>query len=263
MMRFGIPGGGKLSRLMTAGALVLSVVACSAASDSSSDEAENGNRGPAAIHPGWFKTPEAISETIARTWQIELTEDEELKYLGGMRASLGGVSVAQQGSLVDRPHELYVLSIHALSVLVAEKLVKKQMEMEAASQPYLFDGLGLAIEDDGCYADDTKDWCDGKDGLSIGSLTTAAVDPNALTKEQRKRLMHKMQAIGEFFLMAIDERTAMPNDTRHAPQYLLDEVFLPKLREAPLSEEQERAAWQEVVTTILMSGYYFDLPADP
>jgi len=256
-----------LGRLFGAVVLVASVVACSAASDSTeAEDAENGTRGPAAIHPGWFKTPEAISETIARTWQLELTQEEELKYLGGMRASLGGVSVAQQGSLVDKPHELYVLAIHALSELVADKLVRKQMEKEAAGEPYLFDGLGFAIDDDGCYADDAKDWCDGKDLLAVGSLTSSGADPNALTKDQRKRLMHKMQAIGEFFLMAIDERTTMPvaagEASRHAPAYLLDEVFLPKLREGALSQEQERLAWQEVVTTILMSGYYFDLPAD-
>ncbi len=257
----------KLARLLSIASLVVSVVACSAISGDASDEAENGNRGPAAIHPGWFKTPEAISETIARTWGIELTPEEELRYIGGMRASLGGVSVAQQGSLVDKPHELYVLAIHSLSVLVAEKLVAKQIEKAAANEPYLFEGLDFALDDDGCYADDTKDWCDGKDLLQVGSLTAQNADANALTKEQRKRLMHKMQAIGEFFLMAIDDRTMMPpaegQPARHAPAYLLDEVFLPKLREAPLSEEQERLAWQEVTATILMSGYYFDLPAEP
>jgi len=256
----------RLLRTTLASALVLvSMIACSSAPDIAGSEDENGTHGPAAIHPGWFKTPEAISETITSTWGLTLTYAERLEYIHGIRASLGGVSVAQQGSLVDRPHELYVLSLHALSQRLAEKLVAKQLEKTAAAEPYLFDGLGLADADDGCYADDAREWCDGKDGVTIGALTAAAVDPGALSKEWRKRLMHDMQSIGEFFLMAIDERTIMPGGAAgaHAPAFLLDEVFLPTLREAPLSAEQERLAWQEVVYTILMSGYFFDLPADP
>jgi hypothetical protein len=252
-----------LLKHLAIGVMAVAAVACGSASSDSSSDLENGTHGPGAIHPGWFKSPEAISQTIAQTWSIDLTEEEELQYLGGLRASLGGVSVAQQSSLVDRPHELFVLSTHSLSVFVAQKLVKKQIDKTAAGEGYLFDGLGFSLDDDGCYADDAKTWCDGKDGITIGSLTQRAFDPNAATKEDRKRLMHKMQAIGEFFLMAIDERTMMPGaENKHAPQYLLDEVFLPKLKEAPLSAEQEQKAWEEVVSTILMSGYFFDLPAD-
>jgi len=248
-----------MKRVLAAAVVAVMAVACSSSSSDSSSDLENGQRGPGAIHPGWFKSPEAISETVTRTWGLELTEAEELQYIAGLRASLGGVSVAQQGSLVDRPHELFVLATHSLSAFLAEKLIAKQVEKTAAGEMYLFDGLGFAVDDDGCYADDSKEWCDGKDGLTIGSLEGVnAAEP--LTKDQRKRLMHKMQAIGEFFLMAIDERTKMPGQAdKHAPAYLLDEVFLPKLAEAGGTE---RLAWQEVVTTILMSGYFFDLPAD-
>jgi hypothetical protein len=254
----------KASRFLFAAlASVLALAACSTSPEAGADESANTANGPGAIHPGWFKTPEAIGETMTKTWELRLTPDEELKYLGGLRAAIGGVSVAQQGSLVDRPHELFVLATHALSVFAAEKLVAKQVEKSAANEPYLFDGLGFADEDDGCFADDAKDWCDGKDGLVIGELSSRGVDPDALSKTDRKRLMHKMQSIGEFFLMAIDEQTTIAEANGHAPAFLLDEVFLPKLREAPLSAEQERKAWQEVVATVLLGGYYFDLPAEP
>lgn len=238
------------------------VVACGAAPEGDSGAASSSaTTGPAAIHPGWFKTPEAIVETMTRTWELTLTAEEESRYVGGLRASLGGVNVAQQGSPIDRPHELFALALQSLATFTAGKLVAKQMEKTQAEAPYLFDGLGLSAADDGCYADDAKEWCDGVDGITIGELTARGVDPNALSRQDRKRLMHKMQSIGEFFLMAIDDRTAMPGSGRHAPAFLVDEVLLPKLREAPLTVEREKQAWQEVVTTILLGGYYFDLPA--
>ena len=254
-----------LRSLASAALVTLSLAACGIGAGDGSSEDENGTRGPGSIHSGWFKTPEAISQTIAQTWEIQLTEEEDLALIGGLRAALGGVSVSTQSSLVDQPHELYALATHSLASALGEKLVAKQIDKTARGELYLFDGLGFAGEDDGCYADDSKTWCDGKDEIVIGSLTASGMNPNAPTNEQRKRLMHKMQSIGEFFLMAIDERTTMPGEpgsSVHAPAYLLDEVFLPKLREGALSKETEAAAWSEVVTTILMSGYFFDLPAD-
>lgn len=241
--------------------LALLVAACSAQTDGS-DESNNSAGGPGAIHSGWFKTPEAIRDTMTKTWELQVTPEEDEEIFGGLRSSLGGVSVAQQGSLLAQPNELFVLATHSLSLFAAEKLVAKQVAKTAANQPYVFDGLGFAGDDDGCYADDAQAWCNGKDELTIGSLTAAGFDPNAPTKEQRKRLMHKVQAIGEFFLLAIDELTPLQG-AEHAPAFLVDEVFLPALRSAPLSAEQEKRAWQEVIVTILMSGYFFDLPAGP
>ncbi|MBX3233798.1 MAG: hypothetical protein KIT84_08975 [Labilithrix sp.] len=244
------------------GALAIAVVvACGAAPEGDASDTSGMTTGPAAIHPGWFKTPEAIVETMTRTWELTLTADEESRYVGGLRASLGGVSVAQQGSPIDRPHELFALALQSLATFTAEKLVAKQIAKTAAGEPYVFDGLGLSGEDDGCYADDSQDWCDAADGIFVGELTARGFDPTAPSRSDRKRLMHKMQSIGEFFLMAIDDRTTMPDGDRHAPAFLVDEVLLPKLREAPLSVEQEKQAWQEVITTILLGGYYFDLPA--
>jgi hypothetical protein len=246
-----------MRRLAPYGVAVI-VAACSAA-DGSTAESESRSAPEADVHPGWFKTPEAIAQTITWTWELSLSAQEEDKYLGGLRAALGGVSVAQHGSLVDRPHELFALAANSLGIFLSEKLARKQIEKTQAGEPYLFDGLGFAEPDDGCYADDAMAWCDAIDGIVIGDLTARRIDPNVLTKEIRKRLMHNMQDIGEFFLMAIDERTMMAG--RHAPEFLLDEVFLPKLREAPLSVEQERAAWQEVVATVLLGGYFLELPA--
>jgi hypothetical protein len=242
-------------------AVAMFFVACSSAQVDGDAYDDTLATGPAAIHPGWFKTPEAITETMTRTWELELTPADENTYLGGLRACLGGVSVTQHGSPLDQPNELFALASNALAAFTAQKLLEKQVAKTAAGELYMFDGLGLADEDDGCYADDTKDWCDGADGIVVGSLTEQNVDPKALSRSVRKRLMHKMQAIGEFFLMAIDDRTTMAGGKRHAPAFLLDDVFLPKLSEATLSAAQEQKAWEEVVTTILLGGYYFDLPA--
>jgi hypothetical protein len=253
-----------ITRLAAVGVSGAIAIACSAAPDAGDpgrDENAASASGPGVIHPGWFKTPEAITETMVRTWELTLTPEEESKYLGGLRACLGGVNVAQEGSPLDRPNELYALATHALAVFTAEKLVTKQIAKTAANQPYIFDGLGFADEDDGCYDDDAKDWCEGKDGIVVGSLTARNVDPAALPRGERKRLMHKIQAIGEFFLMAIDDQTTMSGGGRHAPAFLVDDVFLPKLREAPLSVAQEEKAWREVIATILLGGYYLELPA--
>jgi hypothetical protein len=226
--------------------------------DRTAAQASPVKHGSSDVHPGWFKSPEMIADTIANTWQITLTDDEKATYIDGFRALLGGVSVPHEGSLVDRPQELFALVIQSFSVVLAQRLIDKQIAKTASGDAYLFDGLGLALDDDGCYADDEKEWCDTKDGIVVGTIASEAWDVNAPTKAQRKRLMHKTQAIAEFFLMAIDERVMMPGSTQHAPAFLIDDVFLPTLREGA----DEAGAWREVVATILMSGYFFDLPAE-
>jgi hypothetical protein len=217
--------------------------------------------------PTWHKSPEAITQTIVRTWGIPLTDEERAEQIGRLRSALGGVRVRDQRSSLLRPNELFVLATMSLSTFVAGKLVAREAEV-GATTPYLFEGLDDAETDEaGCFDDPETAWCDFRDEVRIGSLTDAGVDPTALPLAWRKRLMHNIQDIGEFFLLTIDDQLTMPAGdggsapAPHAPAFLLDEVFLPKLAEATLggalTAEAEGAAWREVVTTILVGGGYF------
>ena len=246
-------------------AVVLSLAGCSRTAKNQSDQAQAATpTGPIAVKPGWYKTPESLTETITRSWGITMTREERWRTIDSVRATLGGVNVAQMRSSVSQPNELYVLSVSNLGDFLAEKLVEKQREKATASKPYLFEGLNSSAADKGCFADDAKEWCDAIDDVQIGALTTAAVDPSNLSKRWKKRLMHNIQDIGEFLLLAIDNDLPMGEGSTypHAAAYLLEEVFLPKLKEAPLSTEQEALAWREVVYTVFVGGgYFFEIPS--
>jgi hypothetical protein len=94
-------------------------------------------------------------------------------------------------------------------------------------------------------------------------LSRAGVDTASLSKAWKKRLVHNVQDVGEFMLLAIDDTLKMPGQDRHAAEYLIDEVFLKRLGPGPVTPEAEREAWREVVYTILMSGgFYLEAPVE-
>lgn len=223
-----------------------------------------GNEGPAYARPGWIKTPEAIEGTITKAWGLSLTEKDRWKYLQSMYSMLGGTLVLNTKSLVDQPNELFVLGLDNLSTWLAGRLVEKQGELTGQSKTYLFEGLGFAEEDSGnCFADDAKDWCDFLDGVKLTSLTDGNVNPASLSKQWKKRLMHNIQDVGEFMLLAVDNTVKMPGSEKHAAQYLLDEVFLPTFGGAAATKEKEAEAWKNVAYTILMSGgFYLEAPVE-
>lgn len=114
--------------------------------------------------------------------------------------------------------------------------------------------------DDGCFTDDSKDWCDFDDQIVLGMF-----DKNNFpqSKEQRKRVMHNIQDIGDFLRVTIDNRVTVDakcngdTDCQHAPQYLLDNVFISALQPSTAKVAGDRLAWQQVIYTILLSGPFF------
>ncbi len=217
-----------------------------------------GPEGPVHTRPGWIKSPEAIEGTITSAWGLAISDDERLTYLQSMYSLLGGTLVLNTRSLIDQPNELFAIALDNLSGWMARKLVERQRIQESQSTPYLFDGLGLATADAAnCFVDDSKEWCDFQDGVRLDTLTTAGADLTALPKPMRKRLMHNIQDVGEFMLLAIDNSLKMPAENRHAAEFLLDDVLLATLKGQPLNAANEKAAWQKVTYTILMSGGFF------
>ncbi len=219
--------------------------------------------GPTQTRPTWIKSPESIEGTITSAWGLQVSEAERWKYLQSIYSMLGGTQVLSSKSLVDQPNELFALGLDNLSGWLSGRLVDKETALEAEAKEHSFDGLSLSDEDAGCFADDGKDWCDLKDGVRLDSLAKAGVDPKApLSKEWKKRLMHNVQDIGEFMLLAIDNTLKMPGGQRHAADYLVSEVFVPSFPGgAPATVEQEKTAWKNVIYTILMSGgFYLEAP---
>lgn len=244
-----------------ASVLLVSLAGCRTADRS---EVLDGDQGPAFTRPGWIKSPEAIEGTITQAWGLPLKNSERWKYLQSMYSMIGGTLVQNTRSLVDQPNELFVMGLDNLSTWLSAKLVQMQIDMATGGESYLFEGLGFATDDvSGCFASDAEDWCDALDGITVTSISAAGLEASALTKDWQKRVMHNIQDIGEFMLLGIDNTLKMPDDDRHAARFLLDEVFVPTLGEGPVTAEKERAAWEAVVHTILMSGgFYLEAPAE-
>ncbi len=220
--------------------------------------------GPAQTRPGWLKSPEAIEGTIVQAWGIKMTDEDRWKYLQSIHSMLGGTLVLNTKSLVDQPNELLLLGLDNLSSWLAQRLIMREMTQEEQNEMYMFDGLGFSGPDSGnCFADDAKEWCDFQDGIKIDSLSKANVDVQNLSKEWKKRLMHNVQDIGEFMLLAIDNTLKVPEaQEAHAAEYLMNQVFLAHLKDG-VTPEKERQAWAHVAYTILMSGgFYLEAPAD-
>ncbi len=220
-----------------------------------------GPEGPVHTRPGWIKSPEAIEGTITQAWGININDQDRQQYLQSMYSLLGGTLVLNTRSLVDQPNELFVIGLDNLSTWLSGQLLARQGSL---GKDYVFEGLGFSTPDAGaCFADDSKDWCDFRDDVVLDSLSKAGIDPAALPKEWKKRLMHNVQDVGEFMLLAIDNTLKMPGQERHAAEYLIDEVFLKTLGGAPVTEGTELKAWNQVVYTILMSGgFYLEAPVE-
>lgn len=242
--------------------ILLCATAFAGCRTSSSSGTLAGPEGPVHTRPGWIKSPEAIEGTITQAWGINIDSKDRTRYLQSMYSLLGGTLVLNTRSLVDQPNELFVIGLDNLSDWLADKLLEKQKEL--AGKDYVFEGLGFSTDDAAsCFDDDAKDWCDFRDGVKVTSLSDQGIDPASLPKSWKKRLMHNVQDIGEFMLLAVDNTLKMPGGERHAAEYLIDEVFLKTYASGPKTAEGERAAWREVIYTILMSGgFYLEAPVD-
>lgn len=79
-----------------------------------------------------------------------------------------------------------------------------------------------------CYHDDSIEWCDCFDGIGLNQYHAGDREALRTDNHARKRLMHNIQDIGDFLGVAIDNGLPLA-DYQHAPQYLLDEIFIPNL----------------------------------
>ena len=79
-----------------------------------------------------------------------------------------------------------------------------------------------------CYNDDSIEWCDCFDGIGLNQYHAGDKETLRTDKPARKRLMHNIQDIGDFLGVAIDNGLPLV-DYQHAPQYLLNEIFIPNL----------------------------------
>ena len=120
----------------------------------------------------------------------------------------------------------------------------EQVEQPAPSQPeypegFLFRGRdGVTTESAAqdcnadstsyCYNDDNVEWCDCRDGIRLNQYYAGDKQRLQTDNRERKRLMHNIQDIGDFLGVAIDNGLPLTN-YQHAPQYLLDEIFIPNL----------------------------------
>ncbi len=214
--------------------------------------------GPVKIRNAWLQSPESIEGTITKTWGIPMSPAERWRYIRSTYAFLGGTDVASFKSGIDHPNTLFILAISSLSDFVGKQMVERQALLEAKTEPYVFDGLGLSGPDEVCFKDDKLAWCDAQDQIRLNSLSSASLKASDLNLEWRKRLMHNIQDLGEFMLIDTDNTLMVPDGTdRHAAQYLLEDVFIPRLGEGLITPELEKQAWRDVLFTILVGGGYF------
>ena len=219
--------------------------------------------GPTTIRNPYIRSPESIEGTLTKSWEIEISLEEKIKYINPLYDFLGGVKVSQFQSTLSLPNGLYVVAINSLSEFIAKRLIDKQTVYQTVEEDYLFEGTGFSEPDKGCFEDDSKDWCDYQDNIRVNSLTKQGINPQNLSIEWKKRIMHNIQDIGEFMLLSIDNTLKIPdNSERHAAQYLMEEIFLKALEDGPITLAKEKKAWTDVIHTILLSGGFFLAPAD-
>lgn len=244
--------------LITA-ALLLGTAACK---PTTAEESALQSEGVAA-RPQWIKAPQVIVRTIRTSWKIEMSEADEASYVGSVYGLLGGTSVATMKSPLSKPNILFVLATERLSGWIAERLIGKQLADQESNRRSVFEGLETAsIPDrDRCFEDDSKSWCDVDDGITVGSLASAGIDPASLTKAWRKRLMHNIQDLGDYLGLEVDNLLLVEGSPEgHAVAHLLDQVFLKELA-GGASAMREQRAWEGVLVALLMSGgFYFEAP---
>ena len=226
----------------------------------------------AVTHHAWFKKPAQI-ELKLREWGINITDKDRQLYFVKLGLLYGATSTATQKTyLHDKPVTTYVLALNIVSDWISNKLVTKQQALEAEENNtvgvFMFKGMGLpaatgkcdeASGNNYCFAADNHDvWCDCDDQVKIGRYTRGDAPPSPNTPVEHKRIMHNMQDIGEFLGITLDNCSPSPDPTQyqHMPQYLLDAVFLPTINDKNEIQD-EIAAWQKVIHTMLLGGEFF------
>ncbi len=245
----------------------------------------------------WYKTPTQIENTVEKSWGMNISDGKH-EYITKLGPLYGGTDKLLMKATLERPTSGYVLALDLVSAWLSRLLIDKEAsENSNNSRSFLFSG-GIDTEEnpdhgcaeDACYRDDNQQWCDCDDGITLGMYykkgnqaykkaaetddTDKDTELTEFSYEERKRLMHNIQDIGDFLNMAIDEKLPIPDKGMHAAQYLLDEVFIPNLgpREGvprpqcsdcdtggnskdPLASDHQ--AWVKVVYTLMLSGPFY------
>lgn len=212
----------------------------------------------------WFKTPDQIEQIVKESWKIRVSSKEAQLYFRALGNLYGGMDNIEHRTLLqDKASGSYLLAINVVATWLSDKLISHGQtvgENNSRTLPFIFKG-DHQIDSDECFVDDNKDWCDFDDEITLGMFSK---DNLPTRKEDRKRIMHNIQDIGDFLQLTIDNRVSIdafcqPNSTcQHVPQYLLDKVFIPALQEQSNDKNiRDRSAWQQVVHAILMSGGFF------
>ena len=239
----------------------------------------------------WYKTPTQVANTVKKSWGMRIGIDEEHKYITSLGPFYGGIDKLLMKTTLERPTSGYVLALDLVSAWLSRKLIEQEKE----DSGFLFGGGINTSEqskdghscdefaDNYCYKMDSVAWCDCFDNIELGRYNNEnKID---ITTEDRKRLMHNIQDIGDFFNIAIDNKLYVDEaKTIHAAQHLLDEVFIPNLGppegiSAPKADnymvsettnedgevidvkeqmlDSDHEAWVKVVYTIMMSGPFY------
>ena len=214
----------------------------------------------------WFKDPALIRNTVIKTWGIRISREDDLFYFSLLGQLYGAVDRSTGRVLLREPNGTYVLALDLVSLWLSELLLTKQIKYESGAQGSnaVFHGqIGFSLDNlpdrEACFADSTRDWCDADDKITTGLFSAKDKERLRNASSERKRLMHNIQDIGDYLGVTIDN--LLPTDSKHAhaPQYLLDEVFIPNLDAGDPNSTAccDIRAWQQVVHSILMSGPFF------
>ena len=261
--------------------LIIALQLCSACFQG--EEVAQTKSGAAAVNEWWYKTPTQIANTVKSSWGLRLEEREEHKYITQLGPFYGSIDKLLQKATLEKPTSGYVLALDLVSAWLSNKLIEKEKDEHG----FLFNGGVDTIEepkeghscdesaDNYCYKMNAVEWCDCEDGVELGQYdkkplseaefhilesnnhsekATKDIYLRRFSIEDKKRIMHNIQDIGDFLGMAIDNKLVI-DGKRHAARYLLEEVFIPNL--APPEGTSDHEAWVKVVYTIMMSGPFY------
>lgn len=243
----------------------------------------------------WFKTPEEIQETLRKSFCLNISPLDVQDYISDIGPLYGSPNINTTKTELQQPNGVYLLALDVVATWISEQLLKEQLTRERDGNPstcanpnddadnniYLFNGNRYThhSDDDSCYADDSKDWCNYQDNITLGEF-----HKSDLTKKQRKRIMHNIQDISDFLGLSVDNELKVSGG-RHAAQMLLDDVFIPNLHSqdddascSPSTSDDNDVyggdsdgynssdnqtlycdydAWQQVIHAMLLSGEFF------
>ncbi|MDE3269856.1 MAG: hypothetical protein OYH77_06195, partial [Pseudomonadota bacterium] len=239
-----------------------------------------------------------IQDTVENTFCLKLSAREKLDYFDGLGVIYGGIKDGDTRPLLKEPTGIYLLVLSQVSKWLSDRLVHAQYALEQGeyhafgtdvdgyphpldndcfttrnhSSGYMFASKRIP-DPEACWNDGNSPWCDADDKVKLNSYTKG----QTLTAADKKRIMHNIQDIGDFFGVAVDNLLESSSQHEHVPAYLLNKVFIPALDKQDTTyaafrtsmddgsnddEEQgytcsDCRAWEQVINTILMSGKFF------